>query len=108
MRRRSALQQEMLSKRIEDARSVAAQAADWLKKTYDIRQVWLFGSLVQASWFTPTSDIDLAIEQLPPGDYLMAVAKLQDISPDFKIDLVQLKSIPPSFKAAILAEGRLL
>ena len=53
-----------------------------------------------------TSDIDLAVISLSPDDYLTAIDGLQGISPDFKIDLVQLNKIPESFKAAILSEGK--
>ncbi len=107
-RRRKALQASALKKRVVIAQAVAVQAAEWLRQTYNIQQVWLFGSLVQPQWFTMTSDIDLAIAQIPPADYLMAIARLQDISPNFQIDLVQLERIPASFQSVILSEGKLL
>lgn len=103
--------------RLQVARGVARQAADWLKETYSVGAVWLFGSLADnfdvddfqlgKQTFTLTSDIDLAIGQLPPGDYFMAIALLQDIS-EFKIDLVQLDCIPSSFRTRILTGGKLL
>ncbi len=108
MRKRAALRKDILNQRVEEAQNVAMQAAEWIKQTYGVKHVWLFGSLIQSQWFTMTSDIDLAIEELSPGDCLTAVAKLQDISQNFKIDLVQLERIPLGFKSVVLAEGRLL
>lgn len=107
-RERQALKEEKLANRMEQARSVATAAAAWLRQNYDVEQVWLFGSLVHKQWFTMTSDIDLAIAQLAPNDYWLAVARLQDISPDFKVDLVRLDSIPDSFKNAIMSESEAL
>ncbi|MGC1218574.1 MAG: nucleotidyltransferase domain-containing protein [Phormidesmis sp.] len=108
MRRREALRISTLQKRVAKAQLVSQQAADWLRQTYGVGQVWLFGSLVRPQWFTMTSDIDLAIAQLSPANYLIAIAHLQDLSPDFKIDLVQLERISASFSSAIITEGKRL
>lgn len=101
-------QRIQIASRFQHAECVAKQAAHCLKHWYHLNQVWLFGSLLHQPWFTLSSDIDLAIEQLSPDQYLIALAKLQDLSPEFKIDLVQIDKCSSGLKDVILSEGRLL
>jgi len=94
--------------RFQHAWAVAKQASQHLKHGYGIKHVWLFGSLLNQPWFTLSSDIDLAVEHVSPDQYLTALANLQDISPKFKIDLVQLDKCPHYLRDKILSEGQLL
>jgi uncharacterized protein len=105
---RDAVQKAAVAHRVEEAWIVASQAAEFLKTAYALHQVWLFGSLAEGRRFSMTSDIDLAILQLPTDDYLRAIALMQDISPNFKVDLVQIERLPSTFKTEILKKGKLL
>ena len=40
------------------------KAAAELKRQFSVRKVVLFGSLAHSAWFTPGSDVDLAVEGL--------------------------------------------
>jgi predicted nucleotidyltransferase len=95
-------------KRRELAWEVAYQAAAYLKSHFGARQVVAFGSLVHGHWFSATSDIDLAASGLQNEDYFTAVARLQDLSPDFQIDLVPLERCRATLRETILREGRVL
>jgi len=66
----------------------------------------VFGSLVGGRSFSRWSDIDLAAWGLPPDDYFVAVARLQDLSPEFEIDLVTMEYCRPELLKVILREGR--
>ncbi len=100
--------QRRLVERLGQAQKVAQQAAALLKQEFQAQQVILFGSVVHGQWFSPTSDIDLAVKQLAPDTYFTAVARLQDLSPEFKIDLVPLESCAADFQRAILQDGQVL
>lgn len=64
------------------------------------------GSLAHGHWFSQTSDIDLAVWGLEADAYFTAVARLQDLSPEFKVDLVAMESCRPALREAIIAEGK--
>ena len=65
----------------------------------------VFGSLVHGYWFSQTADIDLAAWGLKDEDYFLVVARLQDLSPEFRIDLVRMENCRPGLREAILQEG---
>lgn len=100
--------QRRLVERFNQAQTIAQQAATLLKQEFQAQQVILFGSVAHGQWFSPTSDIDLAVRQLAPDTYFIAVARLQDLSPEFKIDLVPLESCAVDFQRAILQNGQVL
>lgn len=85
---------------------VARRAADVLREHFGASRVVVFGSLVGGRSFSRWSDIDLAAWGLPPDDYFVAVARLQDLSPEFEIDLVAMEYCRPELLKVILHEGR--
>jgi uncharacterized protein len=99
---------EKLAHRREQGWLLAKQAAELLKLTYGAKQVILFGSLVHRHWFSATSDIDLAVWGLDSLAYLTAIARLQDLSSDFKVDLVRMEQCPSELEAVIFSNGQLL
>ncbi|MBL7064614.1 MAG: nucleotidyltransferase domain-containing protein [Anaerolineae bacterium] len=105
-RRRWEEEQQALARRRERAWQVAHRAVALLKEQFGATQVAAFGSLVHGFWFSGTSDIDLATWGLKFDDYFVAVAKLQDISPEFKIDLVAVEHCRPAPREAIVREGK--
>jgi len=103
--RRSAEGHAQLAARKMRAWLVVHQAADLLRHRFNVTQVVLFGSLAHGRWFTKTSDIDLAALGIQDADYFLAVAWLQDLSPEFSIDLVQMERCRPTLAAVIQTEG---
>jgi len=103
--RRWEQEQQRLARRRERGRQAAKRAAAWLKEQFSATQVVVFGSLVHDHWFSSTSDIDLAVWGLSADEYLVAVAKLQDLSPEFKVDLVAVERCRPTLRKVITREG---
>ena len=99
-------QAEAVAQRKVRTHVVARQAATMLKSRFGASAVWLFGSFAHEQWFTATSDVDLAAWGIAPADYFRAVAYLQDISPEFSIDLVSMEDCKPTLQEAILTEGK--
>ena len=106
--RRAAEASRTLALRRACAREVARQAAALLKEQFGATQVTLFGSTVHGHWFSTTSDIDLAASGLASDDYFTAVARLQDLSPEFKVDLVALEHCKAELRESIAREGVIL
>jgi uncharacterized protein len=104
--RRWQAKQAMLALRKARAMAVARQAARLLQAEFGATQVWLFGSLAHGAWFSPSSDIDLAAWGIPATAYFRAVAHLQDLSPEFRIDLVTMEQCKPALRELIWAEGQ--
>lgn len=95
-RRLAALQQ-----RRTQALEVAKIAAHVLKAQFGVTRVVLFGSLL--SDFHESSDIDLAVWELPEKSYFKAMSQLLSLS-DFEVDLVEVQYASPEILAAI-AQG---
>jgi predicted nucleotidyltransferase len=108
MERRWAEEHAQRAARKSSAWLIAHQAADLLCQQFGATQVVLFGSLAHGRWFTQTSDIDLAAWGIQDADYFLAVARLQDLSPEFSIDLVQMERCRPTLVTAIQREGLIL
>jgi predicted nucleotidyltransferase len=107
-RRRAAEATRALAFRRARAREVAQQAAVLLKEQFGATQVAVFGSTVHGHWFSATSDIDIAASGLASDDYFTAVARLQDLSPEFKVDLVALEHCKAELRESIAREGVIL
>ena len=78
----------MLCQKRERGLALAQQAAQILKETFGVSRVVVFGSLLNENTFHESSDLDLAVWDLPSEMYLKAVARLMQL-PEFSIDLVQ-------------------
>lgn len=105
MRQRGAREKAARARRREEAWRVARRAAALLKNEFGATEVLLFGSLAHEHWFSPGSDIDLAAWGLASDDYFLAVAHLQDVSPAFKIDLIDMARCPARLRTPIMEEG---
>jgi predicted nucleotidyltransferase len=92
----------MTSGRI-DERALAAAAE--LFRSMGARRVFVFGSAVKGR-LRPESDVDLAVEGLPPAVYFKAVSKATDIL-DRPVDLVDLDDRTPIVNY-LLASGELV
>lgn len=84
----------------------ARRAAALIHERFPAARVRVFGSLVFRTCFFPHSDIDLAIEGVPVGEYLNLWDELQSREPNFKIDLVEADRVPAALRASIDEEGQ--
>jgi predicted nucleotidyltransferase len=90
-RRRWAEEEARRARRQERAWAVA-RAARLLKERFGARRVRAFGSL-PTPWFRERSDIDLAVEGVPPERLGEAEAAVAELAPDFRVDLVPLEAL---------------
>jgi predicted nucleotidyltransferase len=104
-RRRWKGEQREIARRRERARQLARRAAKLLRERFGAERVVAFGSLVHGHWFSKTSDVDLAVWGVESDDYLVAVARLQDLSSEFKIDLIAAAHCKPALLEVIAKEG---
>jgi predicted nucleotidyltransferase len=105
-RRREQDERRERTRRRGRAWEVARQAAELLRSSFGASQVIAFGSLVHGHWFSTTSDVDLAAWGLKDEDYFLALARLQDLAKEFKVDLVRGEACGTEFKDTILREGQ--
>jgi predicted nucleotidyltransferase len=104
--RRDARAQEQ---RRAQAQNTARQVAQWLRTTYGVKRVVLFGSIAgEKTSLGPRSDIDLAVWGLDPKLYFEAVARAQDKAAPFSVDLVQAERCADSLQAVIARDGMVL
>ena len=108
MQQRGEQAKKLRQERQRYAHQIAQQAANLLKEEFAASQVVLFGSLAHQRWFSSTSDIDLAVWGLAKDDYFGAVARLQELSTEFKIDLVDINNCSPLLYQVIQQEGQIL
>ena len=104
-KRRAEFSAEIASRR-RRAMSVARKAAKLLKTEYGAKEVILFGSLARRVGFTLWSDIDMASRGIPSEKYLTAMETVLYLSPEFKIDLVELETCSPALLKSIETEGK--
>jgi predicted nucleotidyltransferase len=104
-KRREVQEKQALGERRQRAWRVANRAAALLRKHSDATRVLAFGSLAHGMWFSRTSDIDLAAWGLSKDDYFLAVARRQELSPEFRVDLVDAARCRPSLQEAVAKEG---
>lgn len=68
-----------------------------------VKSVYVTGSLTRPDAYRPTSDIDLAVEGLPPEEYLTTLAELQELLGTDWVDLIELERC--RFRSRIEEEG---
>ncbi len=86
-----------------NARADLSRIIHALASRYPLQRMILFGSLARGG-FAPGSDIDLAVEGLPPGDYFTALAEANRLT-RFWVDLKPLEELQPHFRERVLATG---
>ena len=82
----------------------ANEAAILLKTQYQTQRVILFGSLAHRAWFTPDTDVDLAVEGLK-GNFWQAWRQVEEIFDDCRVDLIEFESASASLRRAIQEHG---
>jgi len=91
----------------EAARAEAKRLAQILAVEFGVKRVYLFGSFAWGFEIRPDSDIDLAVEGLPPRQYLKAYGRLEKAT-RYAFDLVPLEQAKPRLHGRILKSGMLL
>lgn len=86
----------------------AREAAEYLKTTFAIETVWLFGSMLTPEDVYLESDIDLAVKGLSLEHYCSALGELLVSIKEFSIDLVRIESAPESLRTVIYEQGLML
>lgn len=106
LERKAAQRQADLDHQRTHHRAAAAELALLLAARFGVDRVWLFGS---NAWGRPDerSDIDLAVEGLPPQRFIEALAALMQVAPA-SVDLLRLEEAPAALRARILTHGELL
>ena len=85
--------------------NTARRISAWLKQTYGVTRVVLFGSVATNRRLRSRSDIDVAVWGLDAVSYYDAVALVQDEAGPFTVDLVRIERCPHSLRAVIGEEG---
>lgn len=86
--------------RWEKAWSQLSELCSALRNQFGATRIAVFGSLAIKETFTHWSDIDLAVWGIAPEKFYTAVATLNDLSPEIKVDLVD----PERCSSAILKQ----
>lgn len=86
----------------------ARKAAAALKAKFGVKDVYLFGSLLDDKAFSSHSDIDLAVQGMPISSFYRAHSLLMDIIDGFDFDLVDMDACKPGVLESIKKTGVLL
>jgi len=82
----------------------ARDAARLLGDTFNVKRVYLFGSLANRNFFRLNSDVDLAVEGLKSEEYIDAWGELEKIF-NHNFDLVQIERANEQLRKTIEKEG---
>ena len=107
-RRRQAKARQAMLARQERAWAIVRQAADLLRRRFDVDKIVLFGSLARGDMFHAHSDVDLAVWGLAEAEYLRAVSSLLDLDGSIDVDLVRMEEANPALRRRIEMEGTII
>ncbi len=105
-KRRAQAQSQEMERRRRKAWRGARRAATFLKQEYGATRVVAFGSLAHGAWFHAHSDIDLAVEGLPPGVVWRAWSAIEQLVPGFDVDLIELETATALLRRRIQEQGK--
>ncbi|MBO1348883.1 MAG: nucleotidyltransferase domain-containing protein [Hormoscilla sp. GUM202] len=87
------------------ALTVAAACTRLLQVEFGAKRAIVFGSLAGQGPWHDRSDIDIAVEGLPPGEFFRAYSACCDLlPPGLNLDLVPLEHVYPEMRSRILQE----
>lgn len=90
---------------LQRAWAVAHHLAAVLYQDYGASKVAVFGSLTERERFTKYSDIDIVVWGLSYNKCLDALWETEGLSSEFKIDIINFKTINRSFRERILSQA---
>ncbi len=105
-RRRRDAQQAKDQRLARGARADLEQIVDVLVREFGATHIILFGSLARGR-FAEGSDMDVAVEGIPPSEYFAALAAVNDLTPLW-VDLKPLEALTPHFRRRVLETGEVL
>jgi predicted nucleotidyltransferase len=96
-----------VDRRWDRAWDVARRAAELLKEQFGASRVVVFGSLLRRAWFTPWSDVDLAVWGIPAGKFYRAIGAVHDLGAEagLKIDVIDPAECNQEMVRSIQTEG---
>src|SRR4029434_6030827 len=90
------------------ALALATRCARILRDRFKASRVIPFGSVVGRETWHSASDLDLAVEGLPPEQFFQALAALRELlPPGLDVDLVDLEHAGEALRARILGADML-
>jgi len=108
---RTTVWEEAPDERRWQALKAAGECMTLLKRQFGARRVILFGSLAGQGPWHDASDIDLAVEGLPPEEFFRAYSACRDLllpqGLGLDLDLVPLEDAYPGMRARILGEVKM-
>ena len=104
LRARETRRLALLEERLRALRAGAAAAAAVLKRDFGATRVVLFGSAAHGHGIHERSDIDLAVEGVPPALFWSAAAAAERAA-RFELDLVDLAYAKPGLRAHVEQTG---
>ena len=97
---------EKLEERKRTLTHYAKLCSNFLKENFQVKKVYLIGSLARDYKIHENSDIDLVVEGLEDKQYFRALNKLFELVPDgIHIDLITKETASHSLKEIIKAQG---
>lgn len=93
---------------LKRAWAVAHRLAATLYQDYGASKVAVFGSLAEQERFTKYSDIDIVVWGVSYNRCLDALWETEDLGSEFKIDIINFKTINRSFRDRILSQAILI
>jgi predicted nucleotidyltransferase len=105
VRERQARARQAAAARRLRALEAAHAAARRLKDDFGATRVVVYGSALDPERFGPRSDIDLAALGIPPADYWRAWGAIEQLAPEFEINLVALETAKDSLLKHINEQG---
>lgn len=96
--------QQLLKRRYKYAWEIAKKASSILKQEYFATEVIVFGSLLHKELFSLTSDIDLAVNGIPPDRFFHAFYKVAFLE-DIKVEIVDIEECKDYIRESIKKEG---
>ena len=80
--------------------------AQILKERFGAKKVIIFGALAHGAWFTPDSDIDIAVVDLSEADYWKAWRFVEEALDDYVVDFLDWESLSPEMQQDLLRYGQ--
>jgi predicted nucleotidyltransferase len=106
--RRWKREQQQLSLSYSPKWALARKVAELLKEQFGAQRVVAFGSIIQKDLYHLNSDLDIAVWGIEEKKYFRAVAKLLELDPSQRVDLVRIEDARGSLGSVIEQEGVLL
>ncbi len=89
-------------------KKLSGKCADVLKKNYNVKRVFLIGSVAEGC-VHDRSDIDIVVEGLSPEKYIKALTELYDILlPGVELNLIPFEDAYESLKNKAIQEGEII